>query len=251
MSSVRYDEIAIAEAFDEVRDRTPEAQAVWCERVAAHLPDPPPPAIVDIGAGTGIWSRALAEAFAVRVQAVEPSTGMRARAEVAHQHSLVSYAEGSVEALPLEDESVGAAWLSTVVHQFPDLGLAAREIRRVVEAGGTVLVRGGYPGRQDEIELFHLFPDAMRVAETWPRLGRVITAFEDAGFDFVALERVREPTFDSYDEMLARLPIMRRSDTALIGIDDEAWAKGLAAVERAQAAGERPWDLGMDLLVLR
>ena len=251
VSSVRYDQIAVAEDFDTVRDRTPVAQAVWCERVAPYLPDPPPPAIVDIGAGTGIWSRAFAEAFGVHVDAVEPSTGMRARADVAHPHPLVSYVGGSAEALPLEDESVGAAWLSTVVHQFPDLGAAAREIRRVVEPGGGVLVRGGYPGRQDEIELFHLFPGAMRVAECWPRLGRVITAFEDAGFDFVAIERVREPTFDSYEEMLALLPVMRRSDTALVGLDDEAWAKGIAAIERARAAGERPWDLGMDLLVLR
>ena len=251
MSNVRYEEMAIAEDFDAARDRRPEGQAVWCERVAAYLPDSPPPTIVDIGAGTGIWSRAFAEWFGGRVHGVEPSRGMRARARVARPHPLVTYAEGSVEALPLDDESAGAAWMSTVVHQFPDLGAAAREIRRVLEPGGTALIRGGYPGRQDEIELFHLFPDAMRLAETWPRLGRVVTAFEDAGFDVVALERVREPTFDSYDEMLAHLPVMRRSDTALVGIDDEAWAKGIAAIERARAAGERPWPLGQDLLVLR
>jgi hypothetical protein len=62
---------------------------------------------------------------------------------------------------------------------------------------------------------------------------------------------VREPTFDSYDEMLELLPVMRRSDTALIDLDDEEWEKGIAAIERALAAGERPWDLGMDLLVMR
>lgn len=251
LSSVRYDQIAVARDFDEVRDRTPMAQVVWCERVAAYLPDPPFAAIVDIGAGTGIWSSAFAEAFGVEVHGVEPSTGMRARAEIAHSHPLVSYVAGSADRLPLADESCGAAWLSTVVHQFPDLRAAACEIRRVVESRGTVLIRSGFPGRQHEIELFHLFPEAMQVAESWPRLGRVITAFEDAGFDFVAIERVREPTFASYDEMLALLPVMRRSDTALIGLDDEAWVKGIAAVERASAAGERPWDLGMDLLVLR
>jgi ubiquinone/menaquinone biosynthesis C-methylase UbiE len=176
---------------------------------------------------------------------------MRGRAAVAHPHPRVEYVAGRAEVLPLPDESLGAAWLSTVIHQFPDLPAAARELRRVVEPDGRVLIRSGYPGRQDEIELFHLFPGAMRIAETWPRLGRVITAFEDAGFVFEAIERVREPTFDSYNEMLELLPVMRRSDSALVDLDDEEWDKGIAAIERALAAGERPWDLGMDLLVFR
>jgi ubiquinone/menaquinone biosynthesis C-methylase UbiE len=249
VSRVAYDEVG--RDFDTVRDRRPEGQRAWCERVRRYLPDPPPVAIVDVGSGTGIWSKALADSFGSRVHAVEPSDGMRARAAVAHPHPAVEYVRGRAEALPLPDESVGAAWLSTVIHQFPDLPLAARELRRVVEPAGPVLIRSGYPGRQDEIELFRLFPGAMRVAQTWPRLGRVITAFEDAGFAFEAIERVREPTFDSYEEVLALLPLMRRSDTALVDLDDEEWDKGIAAIERAMAAGERPWPLGMDLLVLR
>jgi ubiquinone/menaquinone biosynthesis C-methylase UbiE len=249
VSHVAYDEVG--RDFDAVRDRRPEAQRIWCERVRQYLPDPPPLAIVDVGSGTGIWSKALADSFDSRVHAVEPSDGMRARASVAHPHPRVEYAPGRAEALPLADESVGAAWLSTVIHQFPVLSRAAAELRRVVEPGGPVLIRSGYPGRQDEIELFHLFPTALRVAETWPRLGRVITAFEDAGFAFEAIERVREPAFETYEEMLALLPLMRRSDTALVDLDDEQWDKGIAAIERALAAGERPWPLGMDLLVLR
>jgi hypothetical protein len=62
---------------------------------------------------------------------------------------------------------------------------------------------------------------------------------------------VREPTFDTYEEVLELLPVMRRSDTALVDLDDEQWEKGIVAVQRAMAAGERPWPLGMDLLVMR
>jgi ubiquinone/menaquinone biosynthesis C-methylase UbiE len=249
VSHVAYDEVG--RDFDTVRDRRPDAQRVWCERMRHYLSDPPPFAMLDVGSGTGIWSKALADSFGGLVYAVEPSAGMRGHAAVAHPHPRVDYMPGRAEALPLPDESVGAAWLSTVVHQFPDLPAAASELRRVVEPEGPVLVRSGYPGRQDEIELFHLFPGAMGVAETWPRLGQVITAFEDAGFVFDAIERVREPTFDSYEELLELLPVMRRSDTALVDLDDEEWEKGIAAIERALAAGERPWDLGMDLLVMR
>jgi ubiquinone/menaquinone biosynthesis C-methylase UbiE len=249
VSKVRYDEVG--RDFDTVRDRRPEARRIWCDRVAIYLPDPPPTAIVDVGSGTGIWSKALADTFGIVVHAVEPSAGMRARALDAHPHPSVEYVPGTAEALPLPDESVGAAWLSTVIHQFRDLDAAARELRRVVEPGGRVLVRSGYPGRQDEVELFHLFPGAMRVAERWPRLGQVITAFEDAGFAFEAIERVREPGFETYEELLELLPMMRRSDTALVDLDDEQWDKGIATIERALAAGESPWRLGMDLLVMR
>jgi ubiquinone/menaquinone biosynthesis C-methylase UbiE len=249
VSHVRYDEVG--DDFDAVRDIRPDGRRLWCVRAASYLPEPAPSALLDLGSGTGIWSRELAERFGAVVYGVEPSAGMRARAESVHAHPLVEYLAGSADGIPLPDEAVGAAWLSTVIHQFPDLANAARELRRVVEPGGTVLIRSGYPGRQEEIELFHLFPGAMRVAETWPRLGRVISAFEDAGFEFVAVERVREPTFDSYTDMLALLPAMRRSDSALVDLDDEEWEKGIAAVERALAAGEQPWPLGIDLLVLR
>jgi SAM-dependent methyltransferase len=251
VSSVRYDQVEVGRDFDAVRDRRRDGQEIWCARAAAYLPDPPPVAIVDVGAGTGIWSRALAERFGTRVHAVEPSAGMRARAVEARAHPLVTYHEGTCESLPLADGSVGAAWLSTVIHQFPDLGAAARELRRVVEPGGTVLVRSSFPGRHDEIELFELFDGAQRVADRWPRLGGVLTAFDDAGFGFVAIERVREPTFDSYEEMLEVLPRMRRTDSALVDLDDEAWETGLAAIERARASGARPQPLGLDLLVLR
>jgi hypothetical protein len=44
---------------------------------------------------------------------------------------------------------------------------------------------------------------------------------------------------------------MRRSDSALVDLDDEEWDKGIAGIEWARATGRRPWDLGMDLLVLR
>jgi ubiquinone/menaquinone biosynthesis C-methylase UbiE len=176
---------------------------------------------------------------------------MRGWAASAHAHPAITYLAGSAYGIPLADESVGGVWLSTVIHQFQDMPAAAREIRRVLQPGAPVMIRGGYPGRQDEIELFHLFPGAMRVAERWPTLGHVISSFEGAGYTVASLERVREPTFDTYEEMLEVLPVMRRSDTALVDLDEDEWAKGVAAIERAIAAGERPKPLGQDLLVMR
>jgi ubiquinone/menaquinone biosynthesis C-methylase UbiE len=249
VSNVRYEQVA--RDFDGVRARRPEAQKVWCKRMAEFLPEDDLRAIVDVGSGTGIWSLAIAKLLDVEVYAVEPSDGMRAHAAAVRSHPNVHYLAGTAEALPLEDDWVDAAWLSTVIHQFPDLGAAARELRRVIRHGGPVLIRSSFPGRQDEIELFHAFPGAMRLAETWPRLGWVITAFEDAGFRFETLDRVREPTFDTYEEFLDLLPVMRRSDTALVDLDEHDWKAGVECIRRAKEEGKTPWVLGLDLLVMR
>jgi ubiquinone/menaquinone biosynthesis C-methylase UbiE len=249
VSNVRYEQAA--RDFDDVRARRPEAQKVWCKRMAEFLPEDNLRAVVDVGSGTGIWAHAVATLLDLEVYGVEPSHGMRTHAAAVRPHPNVHYLAGTAEALPLEDNSVDAAWLSTVIHQFPDLGAAARELRRVIRPGGPVLIRSSFPGRQDEIELFHTFPGAMRLAGTWPRLGQVITAFEDAGFRFETLDRVREPTFDTYDEFLELLPLMRHSDTALVDVDDYEWEAGVERIRRAKEEGKTPWVLGLDLLVMR
>jgi ubiquinone/menaquinone biosynthesis C-methylase UbiE len=253
VSDVRYDEMRVAKEFDRVRDRRPESVEIWCRHIAAHLDAhngvDGPRLVVDVGSGTGIWSQAIAVRCGVSVVGVAPSTGMCGRAATAHPHRDVVYVDGAAGTLPLRSGSASGAWLSTVIHQFPDLPAAARELRRVTAPGAPVMIRSSFPGRHDEHEHFQRFPSALAVAATWPRLGDVITAFEDAGFACDTLERVREPAFDSYDEFMELLPMMRRSDTALIGIDDDEWERGLASVRRARDRKERPWLLGLDLLV--
>src|SRR5690606_3562778 len=71
LSNVQYDEVG--RDFDAVRDRRPEGRQVWLDRVAQHMPDPPPTAVVDVGSGTGIWSKAFAGRFGCTVHGVEPS----------------------------------------------------------------------------------------------------------------------------------------------------------------------------------
>ena len=255
MSDVRYDDIEVASEFDRVRDRSPASLEIWCRHIAAHLDasngiDRPGP-VVDVGSGTGIWSRAMAARCGVSVVGVEPSDGMRSRAVRARRHVDVRYAAGTAGELPLRTGSASGAWLSTVIHQFPDLGAAARELRRVLAPGAPVMIRSSFPGRHDEHEHFQRFPGALEVAAKWPRLGEVITAFEDAGFCCDTFERVREPTFDTYDEFLELLPTMRRSDTALVGIDDDEWMRGIETIHLARERNERPWLLGIDLLVFK
>ncbi len=84
MARVDYDRMAAV--YDAGRDRSLDQRRAWREALGRHLPPPCgcPGAVLDLGAGTGQWARALTTWFGVPVVAVEPSAGMRAAAESKH-----------------------------------------------------------------------------------------------------------------------------------------------------------------------
>src|SRR5689334_8070047 len=128
MSRISYDEPTAA-AFKAVRELPRDGLTGWREAVRRHVRPAPGMTVVDIGAGTGAFTAAFVDWFAVDLIAVEPSAAMRAQIPRA---ASVDVREGDATALPLPDESADAAWLSLVIHHIPDLPAAAREIRRVL-----------------------------------------------------------------------------------------------------------------------
>ncbi|MCT2593753.1 methyltransferase domain-containing protein [Streptomyces sp. N2-109] len=93
-----------------------------------------PRTVLDLGAGTGILTRALL-ADGHRVIAVEPDEEMR-EALSASAPSATAVA-GSAENIPLEDASVDTVVVSHAYHWF-DPGPAHAEIARVLRAGGVL-----------------------------------------------------------------------------------------------------------------
>jgi ubiquinone/menaquinone biosynthesis C-methylase UbiE len=109
--------------------RFPDRRIVDC--LLSLLQLAPGSTIADIGAGTGGYSRAIAER-GFSVYAVEPSAVMRSQAV---PHPQVQWFDGRAEAIPLPDNSVDAAICILALHHFTDLEAALLEIHRVVKAG--------------------------------------------------------------------------------------------------------------------
>jgi SAM-dependent methyltransferase len=204
--------------------------------------------VLDVGSGTGIWSNAIADRFHLDVVGVEPGAGMRSVA-AERRHPLVTYLAGSAAALPLADCTATAAWLSTVVHHFPDLDGAAAELRRVLATPAPLLIRNWFADRFDGIEATEHFPSVGERLSGWRTVGEVVDVLERHDFGFAGLERVETPGLDDYDQVLAAMPQQRHSDSLLSDLDDDEWEAGLASIRRARDRGERPRPLGLDLLV--
>ena len=114
---------AHADAYERARPAWPEAAARWLVPANAEL-------VVELGAGTGKLTRAVA-ALGVRVVAVEPDARMLG---VLREHGLDGV-EGSAEAIPLGAGSAAAVLAGSSIHWF-ELEPALREIHRVLKPDG-------------------------------------------------------------------------------------------------------------------
>jgi len=115
----------IADDYDRLRPGPPEAAIDWL--LPAHCQ-----VAIDVGAGTGLLTRALARRVA-RVIAVEPDERMAAVLRT--RSPGVSVLSGSGEAIPVPDASADGVFVSSAWH-WMDPGRAAGEIGRVLRDGG-------------------------------------------------------------------------------------------------------------------
>jgi SAM-dependent methyltransferase len=206
--------------------------------------------LLDIGAGTGLWTRAFVTWFDAEVIALEPSSGMREVGAEIGLPARACYVAASAERLPFGRAAFRAAWLSTVVHHLTDLSACARELRRTLVEGASVMIRNSFSGRLEEVELFRHFPAAAAVATHWPTLEEVVATFSDAGFTRNRVVTVRDERWRDLDEVRAWAVAMKNTDSALAPISDAEFTKGLRKLEGAIARGERPRPTGTDLVVL-
>ncbi|MEU8220219.1 methyltransferase domain-containing protein [Micromonospora taraxaci] len=241
MARITYDN-ADAAAFEATRHLTDDGLSAWREAVTRHLDPHAGMRTLDLGSGTGMWAQAFTDWYDIEVTAVEPSEAMRARSIYR------PVVPGDAERIPLDDGSVDAAWISTVIHHVPDLNRAARELRRVVRPGGRVLIRSAFAGRHQAITLFRYFPEAIRVLDTYPSAADVEAAFTAAGFTTVGFEQVPQVSAPSLRE--AATALRREAHTPLQLINDDEYAAGLARLHRAARTETGPVVDALDLLVL-
>src|SRR5215475_15565497 len=137
-----YDQTTIANDYDAARGHTPAVMQQWLDLVAAHVPFAPK-LIVDVGCGTGRFSKPLADRFAAKVIGIDPSQSMLAVARAKPANARVEFRLAPAERLPLADCSADLVFMSMVLHHLLDKEAAARECRRILRAGGRFCMRTG------------------------------------------------------------------------------------------------------------
>lgn len=132
-------------AGDYARAR-PTYPAALVDALLAPFAEPTSIHAADIGAGTGVFSRLLADR-GVRTIAVEPNAPMRAAAVL---HPLIEWRDGTGESTGLPERSLDLLTVAQAFH-WMRAGDALREFHRVLKPGATLALVWNTQDRSDPL----------------------------------------------------------------------------------------------------
>jgi SAM-dependent methyltransferase len=166
--------------------------------------------VLDLGAGTGIASLAIANAGAARVFALDPDpspvVGRGAIASLSEDR--IEIVDGVGEAIPLPDASVDIVYGRQVLHHTRDLDAVAREANRVLRPGGIFFCcREHVVAGDEELAAFLESHAVHRLAggENAYRLDQYVGAVERSGL------RLRH-VWGLYDTVINAFPVVRTNE---------------------------------------
>ena len=222
------------------RSISPEAAATWRAALVRVLPRQAP--IVDVGAGTGRFTRLFEELAPGRVIAVEPARSMRRSIDTP------AAAAATAEELPFRDASIGLAWSAFTTH-YLDLTATGAEFARVLRGDGVAAIWHVFPDVFDQLEWFRWFPTARRIdEERMPPAEAVIAAFERGGLTFAGRSEHRMLIAPDLGALADRLA--HRSISTLHLIPDQEFDAGLERL-RAHARATPPAPVYAPNVLLR
>ncbi|NBE56904.1 class I SAM-dependent methyltransferase [Streptomyces boluensis] len=226
-----YDDERLAGAHEQGNEMPEQSLLAWVELIASHVRRPSA-SLVEIGAGTGMFSAAMARWIeGSDVLAVDPSEAMLTEARRHHPHPAVRYVSGSAEAVPAPDGTFDLALLSRVIHHIPERPLAVRELARVLRPRGRVIVRTTFRERLDAV-VYDYWP-RLRAhdARRFPSEAEVVADFTSAGFAVAEVTSFAQPVTASLGEYHARL--VERPQSKFAHLTPEEFREGLERLEAA------------------
>lgn len=225
---------------------TRRADPYLASRLVALLDPQPEGRYLDIGCGTGNYTRILAGAGGTWM-GMDPSLTMLEAARTSGGPT-IAWQQGEAAATGLSDHSLDGITAFLTIHHWPDRPAAFNELVRVLRPGGRLVIFTSTSEQMAGYWLHHYFPRMMAdSSRQMPAKDRLIADLTGAGLRIV-MEEIYAVRPDQQDHFLycgkerPRLyvdPVIRRgiSSFSVLAHQDEV-EQGLTALEADLQSGQ-------------
>jgi SAM-dependent methyltransferase len=141
---------------------------------------------LDIGCGTGNYTIALAQK-GMKFVGVDPSQVMLNEARA--KNDGIEWVSGIVEQIPFKENTFSGALAILTTHHWLDMGKGLKELFRVLQKGGKLVIFTSPPEQMETYWLNHYFPKALKESGVKMLTHEKMNPLaKQAGFDFVEIE---------------------------------------------------------------
>jgi ubiquinone/menaquinone biosynthesis C-methylase UbiE len=230
-----------AQTYDETRSASPSVLGPLREA----LEGAPGRELVDVGGGTGNYSRALA-AEGWQPLVIDRSPDMLARAAAKGLRTV----EGDAQSLPLADASADAVMLVSMLHHVDDPWRALEEAQRILRPGGRLALMCFTREELESLWYSEYFPSTRAwMARSHPSLDELLEHLPGARripIEFTDLEDASLAALAAHPELLLEEGWRRQTSyfERLERDHPDELAAGLERLRRDVAAGTPPRSPG-------
>ncbi len=159
-----YDKLKIAEVYTKARTLSPTILEKKRKIILQFVPEAEIREVLDLGTGTGLFTKFLRSTFAAAVIGVDPSEEMLREARKSKERN-IKFLQGTAEKIPLPKAAVDLVFLSMVYPAFRSVERALSEIYRVLRPGGYAVVIQATRETNKKTPFFNFFPESKKVAD--------------------------------------------------------------------------------------
>ncbi|MGB3478141.1 MAG: class I SAM-dependent methyltransferase [bacterium] len=227
---MKYDKTDIPSRYVQARKLPKETIALWLSTITKYVPQNAIATIIDVGCGTGRFTKELADHFSAQVYGIDPSSKMLKEAIENVISTKVKFLQGSTEHISLNDDFSDLVFLSQVYHHIEDKNRAFLEIKRVLKTGKFLCIRTSTIENLNTILYLRFFPQALKKdMEFLSSRNDVIDTVHSSGFKLKGHEIVRQKFANNLKEYTEKIKSRGLSD--LVSITDGEFHDGLAKLE--------------------
>lgn len=231
MLEFKYDHTDIHLRYDKARRLPDETLKLWMETISKYVPQGSMKTIIDLGCGTGRFTKGLSDHFSAKVYGMDLSRKMLSEANRSIVSPLIEFIQGSAENIPLNDGMNDLVFISMVYHHIQDKNRAAQEIARVLKPGGFLCIRTSTTDTLDSYLYLRFFPEARQInLQTLPSRRGLTDLLQNNGFVLKGHSIVHQGLGSNLHEYFEKINLRGLSDLA--SITDDAFRQGLMRLEK-------------------